>query len=199
MTLRDPRHEDQLLYDLDTFEKLYLDYYSILCLVAQSILHNKELSEEIVGDTFCHLWENRRQIDIKKSTKFYLVKSVKNRCINYLEHLKAENKLLQNLKNDPSIHYHIPWSDNYPLGNLLDKELTALIEESISALPDQCRNIFLLSRNEELKYEEIASRLNISVNTVKTQMKIALTKLKEKLKDYLPVILFVVYQFIGNK
>jgi RNA polymerase sigma-70 factor (ECF subfamily) len=75
------------------------------------------------------------------------------------------------------------------LGCLYEKELASLIQEAVKSLPEQCRKIFLLSRDEELTYEEISQRLNISVNTIKTQIKIALAKLREWLKDYLPALI----------
>jgi len=68
-----------------------------------------------------------------------------------------------------------------------------ILDQGISTLPDACREIFKLSRNEDMKYSEIAEKLGISVNTVKTQMKIALARLRETLKDYLMILLF----FIG--
>ena len=64
-----------------------------------------------------------------------------------------------------------------------------ILDQGINSLPDACREIFILSRNEDLKYDNIAGKLGISVNTVKSQMKIALTRLRENLKDYLMILL----------
>jgi RNA polymerase sigma-70 factor (ECF subfamily) len=65
-----------------------------------------------------------------------------------------------------------------------------ILDQGINKLPDACRQIFILSRNEDMKYSDIADKLGISVNTVKTQMKIALARLRETLKDYLMILLF---------
>jgi RNA polymerase sigma-70 factor, ECF subfamily len=187
-----PESEDLRLTSLSTFEKLFDNYYSMLCLVAYDMVKNKQLAEEIVDEVFVVLWQKRESIIIYKSIRAYLVKSVQNSCNNWFEHTKTERSVITN-KFDVSTYDLLRWSDDYPLGNLLVKELQKKIDESIEALPDQCRKIFLLSRNEELNYEEIANRLSITVNTVKTQIKIALSKLREALQDYLPLILLFVF------
>ena len=74
----------------------------------------------------------------------------------------------------------------YPLSNLISNESVEEVENAINALPDQCREIFTMSRFDELTYEEIASQLNISINTVRTQISRALHKLREQLKEYVP-------------
>jgi len=86
-------------------------------------------------------------------------------------------------------------SDEYPLGRLMEKELMAKVQEEIERLPKETRQVFILSRLEELKHDEIAARLGISVNTVKYHIKQALSILRDRLKDYLIVLLvcFVKY------
>jgi RNA polymerase sigma-70 factor, ECF subfamily len=186
-----PENKELRLTSLSTFEKLFDDYYIILCVIACDIVKSKNLAEEIVDEVFISLWQKRESILIYKSIRAYLVKSVQNRCFNWLEQTKTERSILTNI-NEISVYDAIRWSDDYPLGNLLEKELQKIIQQSINALPEQCRNIFLLSRDKELTYEEISIQLNISVNTVKTQMKIALSKLREALKDYLPLLLLLI-------
>jgi RNA polymerase sigma-70 factor, ECF subfamily len=173
---------------LDDFSKLYSDYYVLLCTVADQYLKDKYLAEEIVGDIFLNFWEKYNDITIISSVKAYLIRAVQNRCVNYLEHLKVEQKLKQKIEAE-STWLGLTESDNYPLGCLYEKELDSLIRKAMTSLPEQCRKIFLLSRDEELTYEEISQALNISVNTVKTQIKIALVKLREWLKDYLPIVI----------
>lgn len=182
-------NQDLRLTSLSTFENLFDKYYSMLCLVAYDFLKNKALAEEIVDEVFMAVWQKRDVIQINQSIRAYLVKSVKNRCINWFEQTKTERIVMTNVA-DISVYESILWDDDYPLGKLLEQELRNSINESINALPEQCKRIYQLSRNEDLSYEEIAARLNISVNTVKTQMKIALAKLREALRDYLPLLFF---------
>jgi RNA polymerase sigma-70 factor (ECF subfamily) len=174
--------------DVASFEELYKQYYIFLCFIAEHIVRNHSDAEEIVSDVFVKLWNIREKIDIITSIKAYLVKAVHNTSINYLERLKLENKLTDDLSN-LEIEL-LAWDSDYPLGQLYEKEILDILDHGISILPDACRQIFILSRNEDMKYCDIADKLGISVNTVKTQMKIALARLREILKDYLMVLLF---------
>jgi RNA polymerase sigma-70 factor, ECF subfamily len=170
------------------FSRLYNDYYVLLCTIADQYLKDKFLAEEVVGDVFLHYWEKYDEITITTSCKAYLVRAVQNRCLNHIEHGKVEEKIKQKIETESTL-LGLAESSDYPLGSLYEKELASLIYQSMNSLPDQCRKIFMLSRDEGLTYEEISQKLNISVNTTKTQMKIALSKLRGLLKDYLPVIL----------
>jgi RNA polymerase sigma-70 factor, ECF subfamily len=172
--------------DANAFEELYRQYYVFLCLIAEHIVGNSSDAEEIVSDVFVKLWNIREKIDITTSIKAYLVKAVHNTSINYLEKLRLKNELTDSLDN--SEYKLLAWDGDYPLGRLYEKEILDILDHSIRTLPEACREVFTLSRNEDLKYSEIAGRLRISVNTVKTQMKIALAHLRENLKNYLMVL-----------
>jgi RNA polymerase sigma-70 factor, ECF subfamily len=174
--------------NLSDFSSLYNNYYVLLCTIADHYLKDKYLAEEVAGDVFLHYWEKYSEITITSSVKAYLVRAVQNRCINHLEHGKVEEKHRIKIEFESKLN-GLAESNDYPLGSLYEKELTSLIKSALTGLPDQCRKIFLLSRDEGLSYEEISVRLNISINTIKTQIKIALAKLREKLKDYLPAII----------
>jgi len=176
--------------DLAYFETLYKKYYIFLCLIAENIVRNHSDAEEIVSDVFVKLWNIRENINITTSIKAYLIKAVHNTSINYLEKSKTSNKLTDNF-NDSDFKL-LAWDSDYPLGQLYEKEITDILEHGINTLPDACRQIFILSRNEDMKYKEIADKLGISVNTVKTQMKIALVRLRENLKDYMIVLIIFI-------
>jgi len=177
--------------DIAVFEELYKRYYIFLCLIAEHIVRNPSDAKEIVSDVFVKLWNIREKIDIITSIKAYLVRAVHNTSINYLERHRISNKLTDSLSN--SDYELLAWDSDYPLGQLYKKEIMDILEQGISTLPDACREIFILSRNEGMTYCKIAGKLGISVNTVKTQMKIALARLRENLRDYMMILLF----FIG--
>lgn len=171
-----------------TFELLYKNYYVFLCLIAEQITRSHSDAEEIVSDVFLKLWNNRQNLDIKISLKYYLTKAVQNTSINYLEKKTSEKAISLD-----SIPYDLlAWDNNYPLGKLFEEELNCILERGIYTLPEGCREIFLLCRNEELSYSEVAQKLGISVNTVKTQMKIALVRLREVMKDYLHLLVIII-------
>ena len=163
--------------DEKAFEILFHKYYGILCSFATKLVHDDVAAEEIVQEFYVKLWEKREQISIDSSVKNYIFRSVKNLCLNFIQHNKTKiahaQKLLSEVENNFSD------DNNYPEPGLYEK-----IEESIKSLPEKRREIFRLSRQEGLKYQEIAQKLNISVKTVETQMSLAIKTLRDKLKNY---------------
>jgi len=175
--------------DIHAFEFLYKEYYVLLCFIAEHIVKNADDAEEIVSDVFVKLWNNRDTLTITTSLKAYLIRAVRNTAINYVKK-NATSKITDSLDK---INYDLLfWDNNYPLGQLYEKEIIETLHRGIAELPHGCREIFLLSRDEDLSYNDIADKLNISVNTVKTQMKIALSRLRVILKDYLEIVILIV-------
>jgi RNA polymerase sigma-70 factor (ECF subfamily) len=117
---------------------------------------------------------------------------VHNGCINYIGRiLKNKRTINETELAIPLSEIISPVSTEYPTANLAVQELQAAIEKAVNALPDHCREIFILSRIHNKSHNEIAEKLGISVNTVKVQIYRALLKLKIDLKDYLPIILLI--------
>jgi RNA polymerase sigma-70 factor (ECF subfamily) len=178
-----------VLGDSKAFEYIFKTYFPYLLNYARQILKDAEAAEEIVSNSFMNLWENRSNIKLETSLKSYLFKSVYNNCLNHVKHLHVKERYVLYMK------HHIPtdnegnaMTDDYPASILIGKELAETINSTIESLPAQCREVFLMSRYEDLKNEEIAQRLNISVNTVRTQISRALVRLRQNLKDYLPLL-----------
>jgi len=170
--------------DIDTFERLYGKYYVYLCMIAMHIVRNKDDAEEIVSDVFVRLWNSADRIKEIRSVKAYLVKAVHNTSLNYIEHNRKFRQTESINARDLNI---LAWDSDYPVGHLYEKELLDIIIKCVEELPDSCREIFLLSRDKNLKYSEISDRLGISLNTVKTQMKIALSGLREEVSKYMVI------------
>ena len=172
------------------FRFIFDKYYDFLCMVADSYLRDEYISETIVGDIIYNLWEIKDNIDIKYSLRSYLVRSVKNRCINYLQQEYIQREISINQYEDKAAIEELFFIENkHPLESLLEQELENKINSIINELSPECRAVFKMSRFDGMKYEEIASELNISVNTVKYHMKNALGKLRLELKDYILSIL----------
>ena len=181
--------QSQLLYskikkgDEDAFNQLFNLYYSRLCFFADQLIHDFDLCRSIVQDVFVDVWINRESLDIRFSLKSFLFQSVKNRALNVLKHRKVEARFTeeQHKKDEP-----------FSVQDLIEEaELNDRINSAIHELPPKCREIFILCRFEELRYSEIADRLNISVKTVEMQISIALKKIRQKLIDYQIIQLFI--------
>lgn len=174
-----------------SFELVFKTYYARLCTYAFDYTRQLETAEDLVKDFFVNFWENRENIEIKTSLSGYLFRSVHNHCINYLEREKQKNRELPS-ENIYFIELKLkqPFTADYPLGDLLAREMESQIHEIIETLPEQCREIFKLSRFEGLSHKKIAEKLNISKNTVKVQIYRALKKLKGIM---LPLIIIPFY------
>lgn len=149
-------------------------------------------AEEIVQEMFFNFWQKKEKVDISISLEAYLFRSVRNSCLNYLKHLKVreEHRLATNeelRKKEQEVH-----------DNMEALELQERIDRTIDQLPPERKKIFKMSRFEELKYKEIAEKLNISVKTVEVQMSKALKFLRVHLSDYLSVILVIVLEILIN-
>lgn len=164
------------------FELVFNFYYSGLVVFADQIIKNTSISEDIVQNVFMKLWETRETIDIR-SFRSYFIQCVKNRCIDHLRSQQVKNKF----------DNRVPESDLLVMDEDLwtKTELSDLIEQSVESLPPRCREIFRMSRYENLKIAEIADRLNISKRTVETQISKALKILRIKLSDYLSFLTLI--------
>lgn len=169
--------------DMSRFDYFFDKYYQGLCVYAYHILKSESDAEDLVQDFFVRLIENRKKITISSSVKSYFLRSVHNRCLDFLAHLEVvkayENRQL----------FMMTESDfqEYPL---IDAELKARIEKSIQSLPDGIRETFIANRFEGLAYRELAERENISVKTVEYRISKALSILRNDLGDYLFLLVF---------
>lgn len=176
--------------DEKAFEAMFRFYYKPLYNYARELLKDEYLAEEVIEDIFVRLWENRTQIKIESSLKSYLFKSTYHNCLNRIKHKEVEDKYKTFfLHHMPVGESNEALSDEFPLSDILGAELEVMISKAIESLPDQCRQVFMMSRFQQMKHEEIAEKLNISVNTVRTHIARALQKLRIELKDYLPFLL----------
>jgi RNA polymerase sigma-70 factor (ECF subfamily) len=165
--------------DRSGFELLFRKYFPSLTHFARKYVPDNDTAKEIAHDVFLNLWAKRDNVDSSTSLKSYLFTSVYNRCMNYIRDQRKFNrdsKILDIIEQEVQ---------EVPHDHLETMELESKIIESLNSLPDRCREIFMLSRFEEMSYAEIAERLGISVKTVETQISKALRILRVKLIDYL--------------
>lgn len=172
------------------FEMTFKTYYKPLCQYAFSFLNNRSEAEEVVQSTFIKIWEKKKELAIDSSLKAYLYSMVRNSCLNAIKHEKVKQQHAQR-------HLRVAeQSRELVTERVFSNELESQLYQAMKALPEQCRLVFQLSRFEELKYQEIADQLQISVKTVENQMGKALKIMRNQLKDYLAVYLMFLSNFI---
>jgi RNA polymerase sigma-70 factor (ECF subfamily) len=176
----DLEHSDK--YQL---EKLFDDYYTAVLLYCISIVKDKHDAEDIVQQAFISLWRKTDSIDFHTSARAYLYRSVYNASLDWIKHQKVRKRYENEVKNYPIVH----------AVNNEERDLSGKIVAAIDDLPDQCRRIFKMNRYDQLRYKDIAETLQISEKTVEKHMVKALRILRERLKDYLPLILPLLLNF----
>ncbi len=167
----------------EIFEEIYKQYYSPLCFYCVRYVGDMEEAKEIVQGLFLKIWLKRNELDINTSVKSYLYRAVQNYALNYLHQQKTKQKYIIN-----KAHFPNQMSENGQI-KLEEEELKKLIKRAVLKLPEKRREIFELSRYENMKYSQIAEHLTISVKTVEAQMSKSLKYLRQVLKEYLPVFL----------
>lgn len=176
----------------EAYKYLYEHHYQVLCHVAEQLVHDSFLAETIVGDVIFQIWKNRKSIDFTSSLRAYLLKGVRNRCLNHLksQYVQREFTMSSLGPQCANIFGHLQ-ENEHPLGRLLEQELEENIMSSIDRLPELSRRVFKMNRFEKKIYEDIAIELGISVNTVKYHIKQALALLRGELSKYLVVVILL--------
>jgi RNA polymerase sigma-70 factor, ECF subfamily len=162
--------------DKSSFDDLFRLYYTPLCRFAWYFCRSKEIAEEAVQDMFIHLWTNHNKWFIEISAGAFLYKATRNKVLNLVKsrsvRLKYESDYAQEYAGNG-------WENDLPAD---EARIRSMVNQAVEKLPEKCRVVFSLSRNDGLTYDEIAVYLGISAKTVENQMGIAFKKLREELK-----------------
>lgn len=164
--------EDQVLLkriqddDAQAFDQLFIAYYPGLLRYCKMLLpYPSDEAEEALLDVFFKIWAQRKQLFIHSSLSAFLYTAVKNRVQDYYRKRKLKFYGLEGAAEREAVEPYL-----LPDQQLVYKELKENIEQLICLLPERSQLVFRMNREDELTYEEIASLLNISINSVKTHM-----------------------------
>ncbi|MBL0136244.1 MAG: RNA polymerase sigma-70 factor [Chitinophagaceae bacterium] len=172
--------------DPSAFEQVFKTHFKDLHAYAITLVQDDAMAEEMVQQVFFKLWERAGKLTISGSIAAYLYRAVHNESLNYIKH--------QKVKAVHQLYVAHSMKDNHESSaskKLLTSELEKKIQEALNELPEQCRTVFQMSRFEELKYAEIAERLDISVKTVENHMGKALKMLRARLVDFLTFLILL--------
>lgn len=174
--------------DEQAFEQVFRNCYAGMCGYAGKYIVDKDEAEEIVQEVFFNYWNKKESLNIVGALEAYLYRSVRNACLNHLKHMQVRSQFA--LAQKAPLHEE----ENSFSDSIEVLELQERIDGCIGQLPPERQKIFKLSREEGLKYKEIAEQLGLSIKTVETQMGKALKFLRENLAEYLPVLLMIFVQ-----
>ncbi|HYG38365.1 MAG TPA: RNA polymerase sigma-70 factor [Cytophagales bacterium] len=159
--------------EMAAFEVLFKDNYNLLCNKVFAFVQDIDMAADIVQNVFFKYWKNKDKIRIEHTIEGYLFKTCINESHNYIKSHKRRSVIIKNVSyNQPVYINDITEQYDY-------KETSILVQKAIDILPPACKQVFLLSRYEEMSHQEIADFLNISVHTVNNHIKKALKILRD--------------------
>jgi len=173
------------------FERLFNEHYAAVLLYSTTIVKSRNNAEDIVQQAFISLWQKMGSADFHTSARSYLYKMVYHASLDFLKHEKIKKRYENETIQAGNETIHETSGDT--------TEIQKCLQYAIDELPKQCGRIFKMSRFDGLKYTEIAAALHISEKTVENQMGKALKILREALKDYLPLILFLLNFYYAGR
>lgn len=175
-----------------SFEMLFKQYFPRLLAYAVRFVEDENEARDIVQDCFLTFWEKRNELS-SESLSSLLFTMVRNSCLNHLNHQmivnRYQNNFLKKAIGDEAL-YHADFLMHTEKKLLFD-ELKEQIDHVVDSLPDRCRQVFRMSREDGLKNREIAERLQISTTAVEKQITKALAVFTNHFKKNYPVDIFM--------
>jgi len=174
-------------------KSLYELYYKPLCVYAVRYVVSMPVAEEVVSDVMYKIWQNRHGNFRADSFREYLFTATRNTALNYLKQQQQQ----QNLSESWADRIRGELIEESPLDLMITEEMQSKLRHLMETLPEQCRKAFLMSRMEDMTYEEIADEMDISPNTVKHHIKTALQKLRIGMSNFaMWILLFLSFFYI---
>lgn len=166
--------------DATAFRLLYKTYYKALVCYALQMVEDSDSAEDIVQELFSTIWEKKMPFQSLASFKAYLYNSVRNASLDYLKHKDVEGSYLQKMID---MHPDYCGNEEEEEEGFFKEEVYRQLLLTLDSLPNRCREVFLLYMEGNTN-EEIANALHVSLETVKTQKKRAMSFLRKKLGPY---------------
>ena len=181
------KREESFLQRINTkqpeaFRELFSEFYNSLVLFAMGFVEQQDVAEDIVQEIFFKLYTDKPAFDVVVALKSYLYLVTKNQCLNYLKHARIEQEYMSFLKERETTTFFF--------NQIVEQELLALLSEAIQDLPEQTGQVFQLVM-EGFDNAEIAEKLNLSIDSVKSHKKRGKQLLKSRLGDITVILLFL--------
>ena len=186
--------------ELKNLEKLFREFQPMLVGFAYKYVKSVEDAKGIVQEVFVSVWKNRDHLELGSNLKSYLFTATKNKSLNFLDKRKIHTVSIEGSTTEDRAEIQINDGNNIASEDMELAELQAVIMEEVNKLPTKCKEIFLLSRQEQLSYKEIAAQLDVSTKTVENQIGIALKRIRVRVFQYqnpsdLRVVNFIFFIF----
>lgn len=175
------------------FGQLYNQWYRRFVVIARRYVRDAVTAEDLVTDSFVSFWENRERLAADLNAPAYLLTTVKNNCLNWLQARQTHLRIHQQLHSDQyrMVSANIASLEACDPRRLFADEVSQIVRDALETMPELTRIVFESNRFRDKTYAEIASEQGISVRRVTSEMQRALALLRTELKDYLPLVLIL--------
>jgi RNA polymerase sigma-70 factor (ECF subfamily) len=173
-------------HNKEAFNLLYGRYYKMLYVLAFRYLKNQDAAADIIQQSFAKLWEFKNDFSVDSNVKSYLYSMVKNLVLNQM---RNENNALE---HQYKIAQEIPQYEDNLIANIEKKELSDILFRAIEMLPEQKKMVCNYKLEEKLSNREIADKMDISINTVKTHYAQSLKQLRAFIEKMLIVLICII-------
>lgn len=192
---------EDLLIEHSQLSTLFEQYKESFTLFANSYVRDLATAEDIYMEAIIQYWEKHEELPADTNIPAYILTCVKNKALNHLRHLNVKNDAEGEMYDHRmrELNFRISSLDSCDPSDLFTEEVKTLIQKTLKELPEQTRAIFFKSRYENKTNKEIAAELNLSIKSVEFHISKALKLFRIRLKDYLPLFLFLIYPFIYQK
>ncbi len=169
------------------FNSIYTTYRNKFCSIAKSYVRDATVADDIVDECFTNFWDNREKITLTDIPEAYILQSIKNKCLNHLRdkanHMRIHQQMQENAYRAMMMEIDFLVHDN--MGILFENEVRNIFMNKLKTCPELSRKIFMASRFQNMTYDEIAAKYDISPRKVKREIQKMLEMLRKELKDYL--------------
>lgn len=173
--------------NIQQFNQLFNEFYPRFIRFAYGYVRDEQMAEDFVSEAFTVFWENREELPSETIPQAYILTVVKNKCLNQLKHLQIRNRVKQQLGEQAE------WKLNLSINSLeacnpdfiFSNEIKEIVDATLKKLPPKTKQIFILSRFQNLTYNEIAEKMNLSNKSIEYHISRALEKFRIALKDYI--------------
>lgn len=181
--------------ELAAFNQLFSDYKGRFIRFAQNYVRDVAVAEDFVIDSLIYYWENRQRLEENTNVPAYVLTIIKHKCLNYLQHLQLHQEVADNMIS------HAQWELNTRIAtleacqpyDLFTAEAQEIVNRTLEQLPARTRQIFIMSRMQNMSHKEIAAEFGMTTKGVEFHIAKALKILRIGLKDYLPVFFYLFF------
>ena len=186
--------------NIQLFNHIFTHHRERFIRFAYSYTHKQEVAEDLVTESLIYYWENRARLQDVKDVPLYILVTLKNKCLDYLQRERTWENIAENLLTDQEweLQMRISNLEACEPETLFSREVQDLLRQALDKMPDKTRRIFIMSRYEGESYPTIAQETGLSIKSVEFHISKALNLLRKELKDYLPGLLFLLDFFYKN-